>query len=342
MRTHGLIPGGRGSVGSYGYAASVFLHAAIVFSMALGSCGMQSHSVSSDEVVIDSALVGAWYLVEHTGLQGRDLGAEPMRVVVYNADGSVEMAGIHYPTGTLRKGLPLPQWWAGRKITWANAASLEMTTSTRWGETRLISGKWKRDTGELIFDLEQDGRHHQEIMVPAVLGDTVTEPLHIAATLEINGDTLRPYQLGTVPPGRVYVMQLPEGTRLSVAIEGPFGETQSCIILPRIEEYNGIGIYEVLREADHPGHISVAETQYVRPVFLNTATSGSITIRELDLRALRCRGTMDIVFDGASNFLGKGPAIRVRGDFDLPVLVTDEEDIMHVRTGAMPSPRRHP
>jgi hypothetical protein len=241
--------------------------------------------------------------------------------------GTLAWASIDFRTGDLRPGGVTPQWYR-RKIVYTDADSIAFMEQSphRGMKDRLVAGIWKMDGDVVSLHLNRGGSGFTDVLRRGKLGDHVCDPVKIEATLDINGNTVSPFQTGCVPPGIVYYMKVEE-KKVSLHISCPFDEGSVCTVRPRIPSYHGPGRYEVDTEAEHLSSISVSDGESLAGRYVNAVTSGWIEITSLDPDARRCRGSMDIVFDNTFYKWRKGPPLRVKGDFDLPVVVQNELDI---------------
>ncbi len=298
----------------------------LVLSGALaGLNGSPLYAQTGDDVVIP-ALQGTWSLIERGNVISSDKGPKAIFAFDIQGDGSLEWASVDYRTGELRPGGVTPQWYR-RRIVYTDADSIAFMQSYSFSEEEvLVAGRWELNQNDLTLYLEQGGRRFNDVLRRTTMGDQISEPVKIEATLDINGATITPYQQGGTPSGRVFLMHVEE-TQVSLRIMCAFNETEMCTVRPRIPSFHGPGRYEIDTEAEHLSSISVSDAETRMGKYVNAATSGYIEIAELDPETKRCRGSMDIVFNNPFHSWTQGPTLHVRGTFDLPVIVLNELDI---------------
>ena len=113
--------------------------------------------------------------------------------------------------------------------------------------------------------------------------------MRIEAEIDVDGDTLRPFQIDSRPPGRVLVMQLDTATHISITIEGPLGTDRVMFLHPRIFDYTGSGTYPIAtKELPGPGSrlasgFRIAKDRERIGFLAGTASSGEVTITSLNL-----------------------------------------------------------
>ncbi|MBE0643284.1 MAG: hypothetical protein IH600_04330 [Bacteroidetes bacterium] len=303
--------------------------------MVLAACSSPHYLPADGIAVADTALSGAWYQLENSYIQGQ-FDPLPFEVILINPDGSIDAAGIHYPTGTLRRGLPRHFWLFNRRILWSDSTALEWLEDPPIPgmETRAYEVKWTRDNEKLLLDVERSSRSFsREVYSRVHLGDTLVEPVRIQADIDIDGDTLHPFQIGSRPPGRVLVMQLDTATHISITIAGPLGTDRVVNLQPRIFDYGSPGTYPIACEAFSmsnprlPSSVGISTGREGSTIMAGTASSGTVTITSLNLRTLRCRGRLDAVFTPNATHWPDSAPIHVQGTFDLPVFVTQQYEV---------------
>ncbi|MFZ1728942.1 MAG: hypothetical protein WBQ23_03520 [Bacteroidota bacterium] len=304
------------------------------------ACAPGGHTPINGIAVADTALSGAWYQLENTYILGGQFEPFPFEVILIEPDGSFNAAGIHYPTGTLRQGLPRHFWLCNRKVLWSDSTAMEWLEDPPMPGmgTRAYEANWKREENKLVLDIERSSRSFsREVYSRVYLGDTITEPVLIKAEIDIDGDTLRPFQIGSRPPGRALVMQLDTATHVTMTIEGPLGTDRAVLLYLRIFDYTVPGTYPIAREAasksDHRARTTIGITTGRQgPVLVaGAASSGTVTITSLDFHSGRCRGRVDAVFAPSAKYWPDAPPIVVGGTFDVPIYLTHEYEVHTIR-----------
>ncbi len=282
---------------------------------------------------IDSSLTGTWLLLEQSNITPSVRVPPAVTAVHVHDDGRVEGVGVHAASGTLSLGSPLYTFLRGRDILWADSTGLQFTQLDFRAKGPVPGeGKWRVDGNLLRLELHNSlmGTWTEKYMRVS-LGDSVTAPQRTHATILVNGTPLPLNQVSSTPPGSVNVMRLDTATHMTLYMEGRTEEGRDAGISVRLHDIDGPGVYSVESDQHSSGHFSIMDRDTGLNHTINKVSAGTVTIEELNLETMRCRGQLDVHFDQGHLGFPMRSQLHVTGSFDLPVWISSEYDIRSIR-----------
>ncbi len=320
------------NVGSHSMLQGLFPAAAVLCLLVISGCARRGLS-DSGQGSIDSSLTGAWLTLTQSGPAPSRRVPQTISAVFIHDDGRFEGAGVEAATGRLRPGTSLPWRVEGRRILWADAERLQITQpNPRTKELEICDGDWeiRGDTLHLMLESDFFGTW-TETYARVFPGDSVAAPLAIQAELRMNGKAIPLVAVSSAPPGSVNIMRLDTATHMSVFMEARTEEGKDAQITLRVHGIDGPGTYPVEVDPHSAGVVLVTDPATGVTHGMNRASAGTVTIEELDLETLRCRGRLDVRFETKHLGFPLLSPMHVTGSFDLPVWISTEYDIQRIQ-----------
>lgn len=293
------------------------------------ACAQGGVERDPDRGGIDRRLTGTWLLLEQSNIMPSDRVPPAVTALHIRHDGRVEGVGVDAASGTLSLGCPLYTFLRGRDFLWADSTGLQFTQlDFRAKGPVLGTGKWRLDGNLLRLELHNSlmGKWSEKYMRVS-LGDSVAASLRIHANILVKGDTLPLNEVSSAPPGSVNVMRLDTATHMTIYTEGRTKDGLDAGISVRVHDIDGPGVYSVEVEQQSGGHMSIMDRDTGSNQTFSRASAGTVTIEELDLETMRCRGRLDVHFDHKHLRSPMRSLLHVTGSFDLPVWISNEYDI---------------
>lgn len=315
---------------------SVSLVLCVLLQSACAQGGVQR---DPNRIGIDSSLTGTWLLLEQSNIISSDRVPPAVTAIYIHDDGKVEGVGVDAASGTLRLGCPLYTFLRGREFISADSTGLQFTQQDFRAKGPVLGeGKWRMDGNLLHLELHNRlmGKWSEKYMRVS-LGDTVAAPQRISANVLVNGAALPLNEVSSTPPGSVNVMQLDTATHLTIYIEVRTEEGHDAYISVRVHDIDGPGVYSVEVEQRSSGHVFIMDRETGLNNTINRSSAGTVTIEDLDLETLRCRGNLDVHFDDKHLGFPMRSLLHLTGTFDLPVWISNEYDIKVHRVSRPPT-----
>lgn len=306
----------------------------VLLFLLLWGCAPQGIRPASERSDIDARMTGTWLLRSESRVTPSGRVPAAIRAVHIHEDGRWEAVGVHAASGTLRTGCPPYFRQRDRQILGTDSTGLQFVQRDRRHNTLLPGeGKWRFDGESLHLQLhnEQSGWWN-EVYARGALGDTVTTPLRIAATLQLNGTPLPLNEVSSVPPGSVNVMALESETHITIFFDGRMNDSLDAGISIRLHGIDGPGTYPIDTESPTGGMVAIDDPETGLNRTVNRVSAGTVTIDELDLENLRCRGRLDVHFNQEHLHFPNRSQLHLTGGFDLPVWLSDTYDISSTRS----------
>ncbi len=319
--------------GSVPFGAALTLAALLL--QTTSGCAPREAQLDAKRNGIDPRLTGAWLLLKQSNVSPSGWVPAAINAVYIHDDGRMEGVGVHAATGRLSPGYPLSWTLWGREILRADSSTLQFTQQDeRTKEPELCEGRWRVEGNVLRLTLRNSffGRWTEEYLRVA-LGDSVALPLRIRTDILVDGKPLPLVDVSSTPPGYVNVMRLDTATHMTIHFEGKTAEGLRVCFNVRVHNINGPGVYSAEVEPGSCGSMISTDEQTGLNMKSRRVTAGTVTIEELDFETMRCRGTMELLYEQKTP--GLSP-LRVSGSFDLPIWISNEYDVKIYRMKGPP------
>ncbi|MCB2204131.1 hypothetical protein KQI65_05230 [bacterium] len=122
-------------------------------------------------------------------------------------------------------------------------------------------------------------------------------------------------------------MKLDTATHLAIDLTATTKDGNVLHVRVRVHDIDGPGTYPVQVEQHSAGHISIRDEASGMNASFSKTSGGTVTIEELDLETMRCRGRLDVHFDQPQARFPNHSQLYLQGSFDLPVWISTEYDL---------------
>lgn len=298
----------------------------VLLILTVTGCAQGGAQLDAKRNGIDTRLTGAWLLLKQSNVPPSGFVPPSIHAVYIHDDGRMEGMGVHAATGELCPGYPLHWSLGGRVILWADSISLQFTQQdVQTKEPELCEGRWHVDENVLRLNLRNScfGRW-TEVYVRVSLGDSVALPRRVQADILIDGKPLPLVAVSSTSPGSVNFMQLDTATHITIHFEGKTAEGLRVRFNVRVHDINGPGVYSAEVEPGSCGSMITTDEETGPKMKSSRVTAGTVTIEELNLETLRCRGTIELLYEQK---LPGNSRLHVTGSFDLPIWLSNEYDV---------------